>query len=90
LGAEFVGAADVQPVVDGESAATGRRLTQPRSLPLCGDGRSIGCDDADAVSAVLRTSYRFIGGRIMSHAVDAAGAPVVDLERKFHALLARD
>lgn len=81
---------DVQLIVDGGVVASGTMRTQPGKFTLAGDGLCIGWDSADAVSRDYRAPFRFSGGRIRFVAVDVSGAPVVDLEREFQALLARD
>lgn len=86
----FVPNGDAQLIVAGTTVATGRIRTQPGKFTLCGDGLCVGWDSADAVSADYRAPFRFSGGRIRLVAVDVSGAPVVDLEREFQALLARD
>jgi arylsulfatase len=87
---EFVPYGDVQLVVAGDTVATGTMRTQPGKFTLAGDGLCVGWDSADAVSADYRAPFRFRGGRIEFVAVDVSGESVVDLEREFQALLARD
>jgi arylsulfatase len=87
---EFVPYGDVQLVVAGDTVATGTMRTQPGKFTLAGDGLCVGWDSADAVSADYRAPFRFRGGRIELVAVDVSGESVVDLEREFQALLARD
>ena len=87
---EFVPHGDVRLIVDGETVASGTMRTQPGKFTLAGDGVCVGWDSADAVSADYPAPNRFSGGRIRFVAVDVSGAPAVDLEREFQALLARD
>ena len=86
----YVPHGDVTLRVNGDTVATGTMRTQPGKFTLAGDGLCIGWDSADAVSADYRSPYRFTGGRIGFVAVDVTGEPVIDLEREFAALLARD
>jgi arylsulfatase len=87
---EFVPNGNVQLIVNGETVASGTMRTQPGKFTLAGDGVCVGWDSADAVSADYRAPFRFSGGRIKFVAVDVTGEPLVDLEREFQALLARD
>lgn len=87
---EYVPNGDVTLRVNGDTVASGTMRTQPGKFTLAGDGLCIGWDSADAVSADYRAPYRFTGGRIGFVAVDVTGEPVIDLEREFAALLARD
>jgi arylsulfatase A-like enzyme len=87
---QFVPNGDVQLLVNGDTVAAGTMRTQPGKFTLAGDGLCVGWDSADAVSADYRAPFTFGGGRIRFVAVDVSGAPVVDLEREFQALLARD
>jgi arylsulfatase len=86
----YVPNGDVTLRVNGDTVANGTMRTQPGKFTLAGDGLCIGWDSADAVSADYRSPYRFTGGRIGFVAVDVTGEPVIDLEREFAALLARD
>ena len=87
---EFVPNGNVQLIVNGETVASGTMRTQPGKFTLAGDGVCVGWDSADAVSADYRAPFRLSGGRIKFVAVDVTGEPLVDLEREFQALLARD
>lgn len=87
---EYVPNGDVTLRVNGDDVATGTMRTQPGKFTLAGDGLCVGWDSADAVSSDYRAPYRFSGGRIGFVAVDVTGEPVIDLEREFAALLARD
>ena len=87
---EYVPNGDVQLIVAGTTVAKRTMRTQPGKFTLAGDGLCVGWDSADSVSSDYQSPFRFTGGRIRFVAVDVSGAPVVDLEREFQALLARD
>ncbi len=87
---QYVPNGDVQLLVNGDIVATGTMRTQPGKFTLAGDGLCIGWDSADAVSADYQSPFTFSGGTIKFVAVDVTGQPVIDLEREFQALLARD
>ncbi|SHG82023.1 arylsulfatase [Marivita hallyeonensis] len=76
--------------VGGQTVAEGTMRTQPGKFTLSGDGLCIGWDSADPVSPDYQPPNRFTGGDIRFVAVDVSGKPELDLEREFHALLARD
>ena len=87
---KFVPNGKVTLHVNGETVAEGTMRTQPGKFTLSGDGLCIGYDSADPVCPDYAPPNLFGGGRIGFVAVDVSGEPVIDLEKEFHALLARD
>jgi arylsulfatase len=76
--------------VDDAAVAKGPWKTQPGHFSLAGEGLSIGRDSGDSVSKEYTPYFAFTGGRIYKVEVSIGEDVYVDLERDFHAGLARD
>jgi arylsulfatase A-like enzyme len=64
--------------------------TQLGQFALAGEGLSIGRDSGDSVSKEYTPYFAFTGGRIRQVEISIGDDVYVDLERNFHAGLARD
>ncbi len=76
--------------VDDLAVAKGEWKTQPGHFALCGEGLTVGRDSADPVSKEYGSPFAFTGGRIRFVEINVGDDLYLDLEREFHAGLARD
>lgn len=70
--------------------ASGPMRTQPGKFSIAGEGFNVGEEGGDPVSPTYRPPFAFRGGKIEFVTFDLSGKPVIDLEREYAALLARD
>ena len=77
-------------VDDDAVVAKGPWKTQPGHFSLCGEGLSVGRDSGDSVSKEYTPYFAFTGGRIKQVEISIGDDVYLDLERDFHAGLARD
>ncbi len=76
--------------VVGNAVANAEWKTQPGQYSLVGEGLNVGRDSADPVSKEYPPESEFVGGRIKVVEVSVGDDAYVDLEREFHAAMARD
>ena len=76
--------------VNKKVVASGPMKTQPGKFAIAGEGLSVGRESGDPVSPSYRPPFAFRGGRIEFVTFDMSGAPAIDLEREFAAMVARD
>jgi arylsulfatase len=76
--------------VDDEAVAKEPWKTQPEHFSLCGEGLSISRDSGDSVSKEYTPYFEFTGGSVRKVEVSVGNDAYVDLERDFHAAVARD
>ncbi|HJV12508.1 MAG TPA: sulfatase/phosphatase domain-containing protein [Propionibacteriaceae bacterium] len=76
--------------IDEATVAKGPWKTQPGHFSLAGEGLTIGRDSGDSVSKEYTPYFTFTGGRIYKVEVSIGDDLYVDLERDFHAAVARD
>ena len=85
---EAIGTATLH--VDDQAVAKEPWRTQSAHFALAGEGLSIGRDSGDSVSKEYTPHFTFTGGRIREVEISIGDDVYVDLERDFHAGLARD
>jgi arylsulfatase len=76
--------------VDDLAVAKSDWKTQPGHFALCGEGLTVGRDGSDPVSQEYGAPYSFTGGRIRVVEINVSDDVYLDLERDFHAAMARD
>jgi arylsulfatase A-like enzyme len=76
--------------VDDQAVAATPLKTQPGGFSLVGEGLTIGYDSGDAVSNEYAPEFPFTGGRIKVVEISVGEDAYIDLEREFHAAIARD
>ena len=76
--------------IDEATVAKGPWKTQPGHFSLAGEGLTIGRDSGDSVSKEYTPYFTITGGRIYKVEVSIGDDLYVDLERDFHAAVARD
>ena len=76
--------------VDDVTVAKAPWKTQPGHFSLAGEGLTVGRDSGDSVSMEYTPYFPFTGGRIRQVEISIGDDAYVDLERDFHAGLARD
>ncbi len=74
--------------VDDVAVAKSDWKTQPGHFALCGEGLTIGRDGSDPVTEEYQSP--FTGGRIKVIEINIGDDAYLDLERDFHAAMARD
>ncbi len=87
---KFVPVGRLELRINKKVVAKGTMRTQPGRFSLAGEGLTIGRESGDPVSPTYQPPFAFRGGRIEFVTFDLSGAPVVDLEREFAAMVARD
>ena len=86
--AEALGTATLY--VDDLAVAKSEWKTQPGHFALCGEGLTVGRDSSDPVSKEYGSPFAFTGGRIRVVDINIGDDGYLDLERDFHAAMARD
>ena len=76
--------------VDDVAVAKSEWKTQPGHFALCGEGLTIGRDSSDPVTKEYGAPFAFTGGRIKVVEINIGDDLYLDLERDFHAAMARD
>ena len=76
--------------VDDQVVAEGPLRTQAGHFAIAGEGLSVGRDSGDAVSKEYTPDFPFTGGRILRVEVHVGDDVYLDIERDFHAAMARD
>lgn len=87
---KFVPNGTLELRVNKKVVASGPMRTQPGKFSIAGEGFNVGEEGGDPVSPTYRPPFAFRGGKIEFVTFDLSGKPVIDLEREYAALLARD